>query len=965
MKKTNRFIALLTALVLVFSTMINSVAFAAVNPDVVGTDFEVAVGKLKAVGVMEGYPDGTFKPEGEITRAEFAKIAVVAMGLGNAAEASKGMTKFGDVTASHWASGYINLAVNRGLVAGYPDGTYKPEGKLTNAEAITILCRMIGLGPVIDKEGTWPANYVGRASNEGLLKGVNVASGTNALRGLVAKMLVNTLSADMWGATVYKTDGTVEYGVVAGTLLSEKLNVTETEDVRITSYDTDDKQLNGIDVAEGAEVDYYGAYRNEVTLWENDDDEIIYAEVTSKSFIDAVEVNLTDDEVKLIGADKTYDLHSAFAAAADSDVNRAGAVVDGATYDLAKVVVDKNNKVVFIDAYTFVDFMVVDSVSGNVIKDVEGTEINVKDYQLMKNGSLAAAADVVKGDIIAYNSTGDGFAEIYTKSVAGAITNIYSDGIKVAGKTYDFNEGFVADVDTLYLNEDGDLAEFDTDAADQMKDEGDVTLFLDREGKMLYVTGKLGDVESDKVANILISDVTTNVSFGEYSIKAVVVNQEGKKVTKTIALRDLEFITLDNTKTKVGDVVTTKIDYFDINAVTGVVTAYDENDVARRTFGDAVAAGGIDSQYEADSIMELYYDANGNVVGLGLFTGTTAIATNAIIDKEDGDKYAATAGGSYKILNDTMIFDITDGTSEDDTVINEWSKATDVKTIAIGATLYVEDGEVLYIVSNTVASVDDSTDVTGLVATRRLNADADKLTELKAWVNGVEVTYTADVLLADLTIGAAPAPGTAYTLSIDDATGKINDVTAASTAAGVVQTVDTSAKEITIAGTTYKAVSGFKVIDITEGNDDGEVINLVDVKKGNTVTVVREDANADFIEMIIVTDDTESADVTKPTVVSAAFTSATNLRITFDEAVLVTDANFTDGKFLDSSNANNPETFTIDAIASGNGTTTINITVTGSVAIDTGDTGTVDIAGVTDIVGNVIVTLNDQAVTGF
>ena len=99
MRKTNRFVALLMALILVFSSAMSTAVFA--NEDVVGTDFEVTVGKLKAVGIMEGYPDGSFRPEGEITRAEFAKIAVVALGLGDAAEVSRGVTRFPDVVSTH------------------------------------------------------------------------------------------------------------------------------------------------------------------------------------------------------------------------------------------------------------------------------------------------------------------------------------------------------------------------------------------------------------------------------------------------------------------------------------------------------------------------------------------------------------------------------------------------------------------------------------------------------------------------------------------------------------------------------------------------------------------------------------------------------------------------------------------------------------------------------------------------
>ncbi len=233
--------ALLLTLVLVFGSM--SSAFAAVNEDVVDTDYEVAVTKLNAVGIMEGYPDGTFRPEGQITRAEFAKIAVLALGLNDAAEVSKANTIFTDVDAFHWAAGYINVAVDRGILKGYPDGTYKPSNPLSNAEAITILTRLIGLGPVVDKEGNWPANYITRANLEGVLDKVNVSSNAMATRGNAAKMLVNTLTITKWGARGYEYDGSVQYGPLAGdTLLTVNLNIDEYS-VVVEDYDVDDNEI--------------------------------------------------------------------------------------------------------------------------------------------------------------------------------------------------------------------------------------------------------------------------------------------------------------------------------------------------------------------------------------------------------------------------------------------------------------------------------------------------------------------------------------------------------------------------------------------------------------------------------------------------------------------------------------------------------------------------------------------------
>jgi uncharacterized membrane protein len=171
MKNLKKVTVLLVALAMLF--VLAAPVFASSTPtDVIGTDYESAVGKLASLGIVQGLTntqgveDGNFAPEREITRAEFAKIAAYLVGLGEAAEAASGMTKFSDVPASHWASGYINLAVNEGLVKGYPDGTFKPSANVTNAEVLTVLVRALGLGPVVEQpsKGTWPSNYIAQAS---------------------------------------------------------------------------------------------------------------------------------------------------------------------------------------------------------------------------------------------------------------------------------------------------------------------------------------------------------------------------------------------------------------------------------------------------------------------------------------------------------------------------------------------------------------------------------------------------------------------------------------------------------------------------------------------------------------------------------------------------------------------------------------------------------------------------------
>ena len=115
-----------------------------------------AVSTLTNAGIIDGYEDGTFKPDGNITRAEFATIAVRFF------EATyDGEDLFSDI-AGHWAQDYINEAANAGIVDGYPDGTFRPQQYITRAEAMTMVNRTIDRHPhkdhLLADMIVWPDN---------------------------------------------------------------------------------------------------------------------------------------------------------------------------------------------------------------------------------------------------------------------------------------------------------------------------------------------------------------------------------------------------------------------------------------------------------------------------------------------------------------------------------------------------------------------------------------------------------------------------------------------------------------------------------------------------------------------------------------------------------------------------------------------------------------------------------------
>lgn len=106
--------------------------------DVNSTDWYANyIGFMEAYGIVQGYNDGSFKPNNPVTRAEFATIS------SRFNELTEGSKEFKDVPASHWAHDYVSLAEEKGWVSGYPDGTFRPEQRITRAEVVTVVNRML------------------------------------------------------------------------------------------------------------------------------------------------------------------------------------------------------------------------------------------------------------------------------------------------------------------------------------------------------------------------------------------------------------------------------------------------------------------------------------------------------------------------------------------------------------------------------------------------------------------------------------------------------------------------------------------------------------------------------------------------------------------------------------------------------------------------------------------------------
>lgn len=186
-------IAIWTAVILLLCMV--PTAFAAQTDDGV-TQF------VSQLGIMTGYADGSFGLDNYVTRAEFTKIAVKSSSYRNSVATNLRISPFYDVSYSHWAAPYIQLASANQLVTGYVDSTFRPENLVTYEEAVTVLLRILGY-TTEDFGSSWPYGQVGMAESLGLSDNVSKTTGDYLTRRDVAYMIYNLMDTKAKGSNDY------------------------------------------------------------------------------------------------------------------------------------------------------------------------------------------------------------------------------------------------------------------------------------------------------------------------------------------------------------------------------------------------------------------------------------------------------------------------------------------------------------------------------------------------------------------------------------------------------------------------------------------------------------------------------------------------------------------------------------------------------------------------------------------
>jgi hypothetical protein len=868
LKKHNKLIVFLVLAAFMFSVV--GSAGAASFSDVTGTDVEsAAIYKLTSLGIIDGYPDGTFGPEKTITRAEFAKIAVYTAGLQAVANGMQGTpSSFNDVSSDFWANGWINVAAAQGFVKGYPDGTFKPQAQITQAEVITVLLRLLGYNDNLP--GNWPANYIAKAANLKVLDDISFIANKAATRGEVAILGSETLNQFK---VEYKAADNV-FGFVQDpnsnnlTLLEDKFDSTIYEDklAQVVNYPNGNWEVAFYDgtvareLAEDAVVTgaptIYQAENRFVDFILNDDNEIVFLEVKDYGVITADEIEITqartasnDGKIKISG--KTYnfasDLYGSLAAA----VNVTG---KQDTADKYQVTLDEDGKVAIVRNWTANLGSVVDYVANDRIylKDnaavAATTNFSGKDILVRKDLKPASLSDIEENDTvwIYANSRGaDYFVDARSSKVTGTLQSAqeaagFITELVIDGTTYDVVQ--LPSKQIYFSLDGGEEWESTMLTASDLEDNNlygtTVTLLTTVGGTAMALLSE-GVSADAKMYGMVTSISTSPVVKGTKEAALVTVLRDDDE--------EYAYPVYADTLVSIGGAAGAKLSTF---------------------AGAGIAAKAL-TALSANDLVHIVLDADGLVDKVETYTASSAIAAADL----NSDLNTIRVGGTWMTGKEAVFF------NQSGTNVVKWSEVKDSRGIAGGGLLaYYADGNVLkYAVVNdgSLASAPDYALVTfkGIDADGRfVNILVDNEVQKYYEVTGITISnfVKGDMIEFNL-VG-----------------GKI-DVTKSNsnsdfTTVGYVDQINLSNNtiKVDVAGTVFSYILDPDETLVFDASDTDNLVqlNLKDIARNEYVNINVTDGVLDFITII----DEPSTPVAPPVVEEAIITaSAINNAIATDK----------------------------------------------------------------------------------
>ena len=334
MKNLKKVLALVLAFACAF-TMFAGAAFTdqadvKVDADVVDT--------LVSLGVVQGFEDGSFQPNGTVTRAQMAKmIYVLRTGNSDASAYNNDYTTFTDING-HWARGYIKYCQSLGIIAGKSATTFKPNAEVTTQEAAKML--LVTLGYDANKAGLvgtgWAAKTNALADENGLLEDVNTAFTSACPRQYAAQLIYNAIDAKtvVWRDDAYtnenaagrdnKTIGEKFMGLkkTVGTMDTfSKTSGKDTYEMTIDNVNVDDSSVGYLTSFTKIAKDYSEMKHGTVKVLYKSKDEVYGVFATDDNTVEEgvlADLKMDGSKVKLDGT--KYDLAKTTSVYVDGDV---------------------------------------------------------------------------------------------------------------------------------------------------------------------------------------------------------------------------------------------------------------------------------------------------------------------------------------------------------------------------------------------------------------------------------------------------------------------------------------------------------------------------------------------------------------------------------------------------------------------------------------------------------------------
>ena len=483
------------------------------------TDYYLSSLRLADLGIISGYEDGTFRPDNTITRAEFTKIVVCMMDKEKEAKSSNNFTGFFDVDSASWYTNYIRYAVNRDILSGYADGSFRPNNTISVSEAVTILLRTLGYKE--DEVGYyWPDNYISAASSLGLTSGMDFAPFDAVTRKMAAVLVDRALftkpSSSFSTANTYLE--TTGYTVLEDSLILD--SDQKSESVTVLSGNLKKNSASG--------------YLSKTQFSVNAGDIYNYAVIDKNGYLVTVREyisggnlcsvsgtlnNLTDNTIEYTTIDGLKGAYNAD----DGFVVYVGS--EKMTVSQAKSRISNGTDITFYgNSYGLWNIAVIGSsdrltpiLASKNYSDQDAylgtTPINHQNLIVYRNGEASSLSEIKAGDVVYYN-TKTNVMDVYAKKVTGTYyaaypSKAYVESVSVAGREYEIGNSSATD----RLN-----------ASSGAFDIGDkITLLLGKNDKIAFVTD--------------------NAAGFDYSAYGVVLKSESRIATEGENKGNTEFVT--------------------------------------------------------------------------------------------------------------------------------------------------------------------------------------------------------------------------------------------------------------------------------------------------------------------------------------------------------------------------------------------------------------------------------------